>query len=121
MEDICQGDREHEIPDTVERWMRRRRLLNSRREVAEWKQHRRKVWVGKGCSQGGVLSHAIWCLVVDKLLRIITVIIADNQGIVEDLIRSTLFIVEKREVQLKVNPEKTKALIFTIKRFVSSF
>ena len=41
VENICQDASEHEVYDTVERWMRR--LLNSRRVVAEWKQHRREV------------------------------------------------------------------------------
>ena len=54
VESICQSAREHEVPDTVERLMRR--LLVSRRVMAEWKQLRREVWVGKGCPQGeGVL------------------------------------------------------------------
>ena len=43
VERIYQGAREHEVSDTVERWVRR--LLNSRRMVAEWKQHKRKVWI----------------------------------------------------------------------------
>ena len=118
MESICQGAREREVPDTVERWLRR--LLLSRRVVAKWKQHRRRVWVGKGCPQGGVLSPTMWCLVADKLLRllskagfftrayaddVIIVIIADNQEIAADLMRPALSIVEKwcREVQLTVN------------------
>ena len=48
---------------------------------------------------------------------VIIVIIADNQGIAEDLMRSALYIVEKwcREVQLTVNPEKAKAALFTRK------
>ena len=37
VDSICQVARKHEVPDTVERWMRG--LLVSRR-VAEWKQHR---------------------------------------------------------------------------------
>ena len=74
----------------------------------------------------------MWCLVADKLLRlfseagiftrayandVITVIIADNQGIAKDLMRSALSVVEKwcREVQLTVNPEKAEALLFTRK------
>ena len=51
MESISQGAREHEVSDTVERLMRH--MLVSSRVVAEWKQLRRKVWVGKGCPQGG--------------------------------------------------------------------
>ena len=53
VESICQGAREHEVPDTVERWMQR--LLVSRRVVAEWKQHRRdkKVWLVMGVPSGG--------------------------------------------------------------------
>ena len=75
----------------------------------------------------GVLSPTMWCLVVDKLLRllseagfytrayaddVIIVIITNNQGIAVDLMRS---IVEKwcREVQLTVNPEKAEAVLFT--------
>ena len=56
-------------------------------------------------STGGILSPVIWCLVIDKLLRllseagfytrayaddVIIVIIAVNQGIAADLIRSAL-------------------------------
>ena len=72
----------------------------------------------------------MWCMVVDKLLRllceawfytrayaddVIIVIIADDQGIAADLMRSALSIVEKwcREVQLTVNPEKPEAVLFT--------
>ena len=76
------------------------RLLNSRRVVAEWKKHRREFWVRKGCSQG-----TIWCLVVERLLRllsgvaffyrvyavdVIIVIIADDPCIALELVRSTL-------------------------------
>ena len=67
------------------------------------------------------MSLTMWCLMADKLLRLlsearvftrayaddaITVIIADNQGIAEDLMRLALSIVEKwcKEVQLTVNP-----------------
>ena len=63
----------------------------------------------------------MWRLVADKLLRllseagfftrayandVIIVIIVDNQGIAEDLMRLALSIVEKwcKEVQLTVNP-----------------
>ena len=108
VESICQGAREHEVPDTVERWLRR--LLKCRRVVAEWKLHRRQVWVGKGCPQGGVISPTMWCLVVDKLLKVLSeagffnrayaddviiVISADNQGIAQDLMRSALSLGEK--------------------------
>ena len=41
VESICQSAMEHEVPDTVERWMRR--LLVSRRMMEEWKQLRREV------------------------------------------------------------------------------
>ena len=51
VEIICQGAREHEVSDSVERWMQR--LLVSRRVVAEWKQLRRETWGRKGCPQGG--------------------------------------------------------------------
>ena len=71
LESICQGAREHEVPGTVERWMWR--LLVSKRVVAEWKQLGREVWVGKGSPQGGgVLSPTMWCLVADKLLRLLS-------------------------------------------------
>ena len=48
---------------------------------------------------------------------VIIVIIADNQEIAEDLMMSALSVVEKwyREVQLTVNPEKAKAVLFTRK------
>ena len=67
----------------------------------------------------------MWCLVVDRLLRllseagfftrayaddVIIIIIADDQGIAVNLIRSALSIVTKwcREVQLTVNSEKAE-------------
>ena len=53
---ICQGAREHEVSDTME--MGILCLLCSRKVVAECKQHRREVWLGKGCPQGEVsLEH----------------------------------------------------------------
>ena len=57
VESICQGAREHEVPDPVERWMRR--LLVSRRVVAEWKQLSPKVWVGCLHGGGGTVSHNV--------------------------------------------------------------
>ena len=74
----------------------------------------------------------MWCLVADKLLRLLSeagfftrayaddeiiVIIANNQEISEDIMRSTLSVVEKwcREVQLTVSPEKAEAVRFTRK------
>ena len=52
---------------------------------------------------------------------VIIVIIAENQGIPENLIRSAMSIVEKwcREVQLTVNPEKAEAVLFTRKYKIS--
>ena len=49
VESIWQGAREHDVFDTLERWMRR--LLNSRSVVVEWKGQRLEVWYGKGCPQ----------------------------------------------------------------------
>ena len=71
-------------------------------------------------------------MVADKILRllsesgfstrayaddVIIAIIADNQGIAENLMKSGLSAVEKRsrEVQLTVNPEKVEAVLFTRK------
>ena len=101
--------------------------------VSERKKHRGDVWVGKGCPQSGVLSPTMWCLVVDRLLRLlgetgfftrayvddlIIKIIMDDQAIQQvDLMRSALSIVEKwcGEVELTVNPEKAEAELFTRK------
>ena len=74
----------------------------------------------------------MYCLVVDRLLRllseagsftrayaddVIIIIIADDQGIAVDLMRSALSIVEKwcRKVQLTINTEKAEAVLFTRK------
>ena len=46
-------------------------MLVSRRVMAEWKQHRWKVWVVH-MEGRGVLSPTMWCLVVDKLLRLLS-------------------------------------------------
>ena len=46
-------------------------LAEQPKVVAEWKKHRPEVWDGKGCPLGGVLSPKIWCLVVDRLLRLL--------------------------------------------------
>ena len=49
---------------------------------------------------------------------VIIVIIADNEGIAEDLMRTTLSVVEKwcRKVPLMVNPEKAEAELFCSER-----
>lgn len=31
--------------------------------------HKAKLWVAKGCPQGGILSPILWCMVVDSLIR----------------------------------------------------
>ena len=81
---------------------------------------------------GGILSSTMWSLVVYRLLRYLSevgffirayaddvsiIIIADDQEIAADSMRSSLFIVKKwcREVQLTVNPEKAEAVLFTRK------
>ena len=74
VESNYEGAREHNVSDTVERWMWR--LLNSSKVVVEWKKHehkkQRKVWVRKRCQQIGVLSPTMWCLVVDRLLSLLS-------------------------------------------------
>ena len=89
-------------------------------------------WKGMPTGGGRVLFPTMWCLVVDRLLRlfseagfftrsyeddVIIAIIADEQGIASGLMRSALSIVEKwcGKVQLTVNPEKAKAVFFTRK------
>ena len=83
-------------------------------------------------ARGPALPPTMCCLVVDRILKLVSeagffarvyvddviiVIIADGQGVTSDLMKSALTIAEKwcGEVQLTVNLKKAKAVLFTRK------
>lgn len=87
----------------------------------------------KGCPQGGVLSPLLWSLVVDELLLklandniwvqgyaddIVIMVKGIDAGTICDLMQSALKKTYEwcREVELRINPEKTIAVPFTRKK-----
>lgn len=86
--------------------------------------------VTRGCPQGGILSPILWCMVIDSLLVRLNESGVFTQGYsddvsslvrgfclstVGDIMRSTLKVVEGwcAEKGLKVNPVKTKVILFS--------
>lgn len=58
----------HGVKRTIVKWVVSR--LKSKRVFAKLGSTKRSVSVCKGCSQGGVLSHLLWCLVLDDYIRV---------------------------------------------------
>ncbi|XP_067216926.1 uncharacterized protein [Linepithema humile] len=89
-------------------------------------------WVGRGCSQGGVLSPLLWCLVANGLLKALDDRDFTAQGYADDeailvrgpfletfleLMQGALEVVEEwcQRTGLAVNPLKTGLTVFTRK------
>ena len=64
------GAENHLVPNTVSGWLWR--MLSCRIVEVHWGSHSEEVKVGKGCPQDGVLSSIMWCLVIDKLIRVLS-------------------------------------------------
>lgn len=92
-----------------------------------------KIGVTRGCSQGGILSPILWCMVIDSLLcslneagmytqgyshDVFTLICRDYERTVGDLMRTAIKLVEEwcEEKGLRVNPVKTKIVSFRMEK-----
>ena len=108
--------------------MLRKRILNTELRGSKLVMHPKK-----GCPQGGVLSPLLWNLIANIILKLLNDAGFDTSGFADDfitlirgldsevvfqLMAAALRLIENwcRSVHLKVNPAKTKLVLFTRKR-----
>ena len=123
--------RDHGINSTIIRWigsMLRKRILNTELKGSKLVMHPKK-----GCPQGGVLSPLLWNLIANIILKLLNDAGFDTSGFADDfvslirgldcevvfqLMAAALRLIENwcSSVHLKVNPAKTKLVLFTRKR-----
>ncbi|KAL1447090.1 hypothetical protein WDU94_000567 [Cyamophila willieti] len=130
-ESMVQAARRRGIDDTCCRWLNV--MLNGRNIKINLFGESMNAVITKGCPQGGVLSPLLWNLVVDELLDklnnqgyyaqgyaddIVILIRGKYLSTISDVMQSALNIVENwcEEVNLRVNPNKTTLIPFTLKR-----
>ena len=133
---MCAALFKHWVDYTIAWWIRI--TLEGRLAAATLSGFSKRVAVSWGCSQGGVLSPLLWCLVVDDLIarlnwgRIYTQDYADDicllamgksPNMVSGLIQWALYTVDMwcYKVRLSVNPNKTGLVVFTRKRTLTGF
>lgn len=125
---IAGAARERHVEGLAIRWIVR--MLSGRTVEATVCGTKTRLGVTRGCPQGGILSPILWCMVIDSLLVRLNESGVFTQGYsddvsslvrgfclstVGDIMRSTLKVVEGwcTEKGLKVNPVKTKVILFS--------
>ncbi|XP_029053881.2 uncharacterized protein LOC114881305 [Osmia bicornis bicornis] len=121
----------YNIKDSVVRWIHN--MLTNRTVTTSLGEETVRADVARGCPQGGVLSHLLWTLVVDQLVRILTTEGFEVQGYADELtitvrgrhplelarrLQKAIALVESwgRSHSLSVNPSKTELVLFTRRR-----
>ena len=128
---ITRAAENREVKGLAVRWIVR--MLSGRTVEANICGTNVKLGVTRGCPQGGILSPILWCMVIDSLLvklndsgfyaqgysdDLSTLICGEFADTVGDLMRAAIKIVELwcLENKLKVNPVKTKMILFSRRR-----
>lgn len=132
---ITNAARERQMENVAVKWIVK--MLSGRTVEAAVCGTKSRVIVTRGCPQGGILSPILWCIVIDSLLvklndlgfftqgysdDVSTMIRGFSVSTVGDLMRTALKIVETwcQERNLKVNPGKTKIVLFRRTKAVES-
>ncbi len=72
------------VEETLTKWIKE--LLRSRHLTGRLAGAKRRIKLGAGCLQGGVLSPLLWCLVVDELIRRLNKLGFYTQGYANDIV-----------------------------------
>jgi len=133
---MCDALVRHGSEYTIMQWMKA--TLEGRVAVATLNETSLRFMISRGCTQGGVLSPLLWCLVVNDLITRLSGCGVFIQGYADDicllavgkfpntvsgLMQWALSTVEIwcNEVGLSVNPDKTGLVAFTRKKKLQGF